>query len=78
MRRAITSGPLAIAIPGQVRGLYEAKQRYGNPDVSWASLIQPSIDMCLDGIEVGFSLAKEMVEAEEAIRNDPGLRYDRT
>jgi gamma-glutamyltranspeptidase/glutathione hydrolase/leukotriene-C4 hydrolase len=67
-------GPFALAVPGQVKGLYEAKVLYGNPDVSWMSLVQPSVDMCRTGIEVGAHLKSAMDEKEVEIRSDPGLR----
>ena len=44
-----TIGPLTAGVPGEVRGYWEAKQRYGNPDISWAQLIKPSIDFCNNG-----------------------------
>lgn len=46
---------------------------YGNPEVSWASLLQPTIDMCRNGIEVGSSLKNALDDKEPEIRNDPGL-----
>ena len=46
------SGPLASGVPGFVAGTWELKQRLGNPAVSWEQLIQPSIDMCFEGITV--------------------------
>ena len=55
-------------------GMWQAKQRYGNPDVSWSSLIQPSIDMARNGIELGFTMAKYLQESSEYIKEDPGLR----
>ena len=33
-------------------GTWELKQRLGNPAVSWEQLIQPSVDMCFEGITV--------------------------
>ena len=39
-------------MPGFVAGTWELKQRLGNPAVSWEQLIQPSVDMCFEGITV--------------------------
>ena len=39
-------------MPGFVAGTWELKQRLGNPAVSWEKLIQPSVDMCFEGITV--------------------------
>ena len=46
------AGPLASGVPGFVAGTWELKQRLGNPAVSWEQLIQPSVDMCFEGITV--------------------------
>ena len=63
-----------MGVPGVIKALYEAKQRYGNPITEWSRLLQPSIDLARTGIEVGFSLASALLEKEVDIRNDPGLR----
>ena len=42
--------------------------------MSWASLLQPSIDMSRNGVEVGFSLASALESSSNAVKNDPGLR----
>ena len=56
-------------------GLWEAKQRYGNPAVQWVSLIQPSIDLCRNGIEVLGGLAGALEDKTDYIKNDVGLRF---
>ncbi len=68
------TGPLSIAVPGQVMGLWEAKDRYGNPEVTWASLIQPSIDLAKYGIPVTDAVASDLEYSKERIKNDPGMR----
>ena len=67
-------GPLAAAIPGEVKGYAAAKERYGNPDISWQRLVQPSVDMCRSGVEVSESLAYALHQRRVAVMNDPGLR----
>ena len=37
--RSSTLGPLAAGVPGELLGLWEAKQRFGNPDVPWTDLL---------------------------------------
>ena len=44
-----TLGPRTSGVPGEVKGYWEAKQRFGNPEITWAELIQPSIDLCEKG-----------------------------
>jgi gamma-glutamyltranspeptidase len=51
-----------------------AKERFGDPTVSWSRLLQPSIDMCTNGVTVAFSLAGALNSSKLSILNDPGLR----
>ena len=67
-------GPLSVAVPGEVKGYFAAKQKYGNPLVSWSSLIEPSIQMAEQGIRVSWSLAEALVKERQNIFRDPGLR----
>ena len=67
-------GARAGGVPGEVRGYWEAKQRLGNPCISWAELIQPAIDICEGGITVSAHAANAMRKSEERILADPGLR----
>ena len=70
----LSQGPLAAAIPGEVKGYAAAKERYGNPDISWQRLVQPSVDMCRSGVEVSESLAYALHQRRVALMYDPGLR----
>ena len=63
-----------MAVPGQILGLFEAKEKYGNPDISWSSLIMPTIEMCLNGITVSPDLASALKEKKEYVLLDPGMR----
>jgi len=40
-----TNGPLAIAIPGELRGLYLAWTRYGSKKLSWQQLVTPVAEL---------------------------------
>ena len=53
-----SSGGLSVAIPGEIKGYAKAKEMFGNPAVSWESLIQPSIELARKGIPVTFSKAQ--------------------
>ena len=61
-------------MPGEVRGYWEAKKLYGNKDVSWESLIEPSIRMCYTGIRVTWHHAAKLQQLKDMILNDPGAR----
>ena len=63
-------GPLAIAIPGEVAGYWDAKERYGNPDMTWSRIVQPTVDMCRQGIPVSASLAAALAPKNYT---DPGM-----
>ena len=67
-------GPLSMAIPGEIYGYFEAKKKYGNPNISMLSLMQPTIDMCRNGIEVSWSALNSLKDQEELIRKDDGMR----
>ncbi|MFT5711442.1 MAG: gamma-glutamyltranspeptidase/glutathione hydrolase [Halioglobus sp.] len=53
-------GGRASGIPGTVRGMLSAHQRYGT--LPWATLLQPAIDLARDGFIVGPSLAEYAAE----------------
>ena len=66
-------GGLAIAVPGEVRGQYQAWKEHGR--LSWEDLVQPAIDLARNGFPISHVLAdalnKDMVEK---IKKDKGLR----
>ena len=68
------SGVKSAGVPGELRGYWEAKKLYGNKDVSWESLIEPSIHMCLHGIRVTWHHAVKLQKLEGMILEDPGAR----
>lgn len=66
-----SSGGLAIAVPGEIAGLYEAWEMFGRLD--WGLLFQPTIALCEEGFEVVRDLARAVSQYERAIREDPNL-----
>ncbi|XP_055588084.1 glutathione hydrolase 1 proenzyme-like isoform X2 [Uranotaenia lowii] len=64
-------GPLSIATPGELKGYWEAHQRFGN--LSWKEIMQPSIDLCRSG----FEMSKHMYDSlhtNSKVKFDPQLR----
>jgi len=66
-------GPLASGVPGFVMGTWELKQRFGNPSITWESLLQPAIDLCFKGITVNFHAYHMMHQEKDRVKADPGL-----
>ena len=69
----LVSGALSAAVPGEIKGYWEAKQRFGNPDVSWESLIQPAIDMARNGIEQSAGAYTGLNLFNDSVLADPGM-----
>ncbi|CAM6129364.1 unnamed protein product [Calypogeia fissa] len=67
-----TVGGLAVGVPGQVKGLYEAWKRYGT--LPWDSLVEPAIKLGADGFPVQPYLASQIQGSLSAILADKGLR----
>ena len=61
-------------MPGEIYGYFEAKKKYGNKEISMLELMQPTIDMCRNGIEVSWSAVEALTGQEELILKDPGMR----
>ena len=69
-----TDGPLAIAVPGELKGYVEAKNRFGNPQLSLMDLLKPTIELCERGFKVTRSLAKTIEFFKEKPKYDKNLR----
>ena len=66
------TGPLSAAVPGEVKGMMEAHERYGKLD--WRDLVQPSIDLAREGFLVTYALATAIKRTINEIK-DPSFRY---
>lgn len=69
-----TKGALSIAVPGELKGYIEAKNRFGNPQLSLLDLFQPTIDLCENGFKVTRSLERAIKEFEKNDKFDENLR----
>lgn len=68
---SISPGPLAVGVPGELRGMWAAHKQWGK--LPWDILIAPSLELC----KTGFQMSKVMYDALETapyIKNDPHLR----
>lgn len=66
------SGPLSIAVPGEVAGLYEAWRQLGK--LPWKRLVRPAEQLARKGFKISPYLHMQMARTESGIKADEGLR----
>ena len=66
------AGGMAIGVPGEVKGLHLAWQKHGK--ISWGELVQPAIDLSLNGVPASQALIDTLEMMFTAVQADPGLR----
>ncbi|KAL2723859.1 glutathione hydrolase 1 proenzyme-like isoform X3 [Vespula squamosa] len=59
-------GGLAVAVPGELRGYWEAHKKYGN--LKWRELFEPTIALCLRGSVINDYLYSYLVNKESKIK----------
>eukprot|EP00057_Strongylocentrotus_purpuratus_P003389 XP_003726539.1 PREDICTED: gamma-glutamyltranspeptidase 1 [Strongylocentrotus purpuratus] len=64
-------GPLAIGVPGEIMGYWEAHQSFGKRP--WKELLQPVIDLAVNGFEIGEPLHEAIHQYQNVILNDTSL-----
>lgn len=65
-------GGKAVAVPGELRGLWELHQKYGR--LPWSKLFQPNIKLARDGHIVSPYLHKILASAEHDFHSEPTLK----
>lgn len=65
-------GGKAVAVPGELKGLWELHQKYGK--LPWATLIEPSIKLAREGHIVSPYLQFIFNGSEEDFHSEPSLR----
>ena len=65
-------GGLAIAIPGEIKGYYEAWKIFGH--LPWPALFEPTIKLCKEGYRISSSLGGTIYRYRTSIAKDPNLR----
>lgn len=64
-------GGLSIAVPGELKGMWELHQRYGK--LPWKDVFQPVIELCRNGHEVTEYLATVLRFKEKEVLETPSL-----
>lgn len=60
-----------MAVPGELKGIWELHQRYGT--LPWKTLIQPAIDLCRNGHIVSRYFGDVLKLRESTIKSQPSL-----
>jgi gamma-glutamyltranspeptidase / glutathione hydrolase len=66
------TGPLAVAVPGEIAGLDTALRRFGT--MKFQQVAAPAIKLARDGFPLSSNVARELVMVAPKISNDPGFR----
>ncbi|XP_011171809.1 scoloptoxin SSD14 isoform X2 [Solenopsis invicta] len=69
---ASSFGALAVAVPGELAGYWEAHQQFGR--LPWADLFKPSIELCEKGYVLTLVQHDGFTYNKKSIYNDPTLR----
>ncbi|KAL6446949.1 hypothetical protein ACFW04_001380 [Cataglyphis niger] len=64
-------GGMAVAVPGELMGYWEAYKKYGR--LPWSELFKPAIKLCETGSQVNDYLAAYLKEKEPMIKNETSL-----
>lgn len=64
-------GGLAIAVPGELKGLYELHMKHGK--LSWEEVVQPVINIAEKGYKITAYLASVFEERGDKLRTKPGF-----
>lgn len=68
---AQSQGGLSVAVPGELKGYYEAHQKYGK--LPWKAVLEPTIKLCKEGHTVSATLAKVLKSREKRILAEPSM-----
>ncbi|KAK4015774.1 Gamma-glutamyl transpeptidase [Daphnia magna] len=64
-------GGLAVAVPGELAGYWDAHQTYGR--LPWSRLVQPAIKLAENGVEVNSHLAMVLQLKAVSIKAEPSM-----
>ena len=67
--KASTHGALAVAIPGELAGLWALHQKYGK--LPWHVVVQPAVDLAREGFLVSKILEKKIKSSKSSLHRVP-------
>jgi gamma-glutamyltranspeptidase / glutathione hydrolase / leukotriene-C4 hydrolase len=67
-----TLGALAVAVPGELMGYWEAHKRFGR--LSWSDVIAPTIKICKEGYQMTQHQSFSVEQKKQFILKDPYLK----
>ena len=67
--KASTEGALAVAIPGELAGLWALHQKYGK--LPWQTVVQPAVKLALEGFLVSQILEKKIKHSQARLHRNP-------
>jgi gamma-glutamyltranspeptidase / glutathione hydrolase / leukotriene-C4 hydrolase len=70
-RQGSVRGGKAVAVPGELKGLWELHQKYGK--LPWKQLVEPSIKLAREGHVVSPYLENVFSSAESDLHEEPSL-----
>uniref|UniRef100_A0A6P7EXW8 Glutathione hydrolase 1 proenzyme-like isoform X1 n=1 Tax=Diabrotica virgifera virgifera TaxID=50390 RepID=A0A6P7EXW8_DIAVI len=62
-------GGLAVGVPGELRGYWQLYHKHGG-GVPWKDLVQPSIDLCFNGINITTYIESALNKTRVLIKNN--------
>lgn len=62
-----------MAVPGELIGYWNVYNKFGGK-LPWKELVQPTIDLCREGIYVTAGLAARYKDNKDTLYSDPILR----
>ncbi|XP_054274793.1 scoloptoxin SSD14-like [Macrosteles quadrilineatus] len=69
---ASQKGALAAGVPGELRGYWEAQQKYGR--LKWNEVVEPALKMCKEGYIMSEHQSKNLGIQSGRFYSDPNLR----
>lgn len=72
--RLSIEGGLAVAVPGELKGLFELHKKYGK--FKWEEVVQPAVDVAENGFKVTEHLANLYLSYQTRLKSNPLFKYE--